>query len=42
MSPLISGATMAAAMAALTHPPKLRREIVLRGLEKPVVAWRLA
>ena len=39
---LISGATLTAAMAALTHPPKLRREIALRGIEKPVVAWRLA
>jgi adenylate cyclase len=38
---LISGATLAAAMNDLTRPPKLRRELVLRGVERPIVAWRL-
>ncbi len=39
---LISGATLSAAQATLTRPLKLRREVVLRGVERPIVAWRLA
>ncbi len=38
---LISGATVEAAMSDLSRPPKARREILLRGLEQPIVAWRL-
>jgi adenylate cyclase len=39
---LISAATMSAASHGLSRPPKVRRELVLRGIERPVVAWRLA
>jgi adenylate cyclase len=39
---LISGVTLAESMRALTRPPKVRRELVLRGIESPVVAWRLS
>ncbi len=38
---LISGATVQAAMGGLSRPPRAHREIVLRGLEQPIVAWRL-
>jgi class 3 adenylate cyclase len=39
---LISGATLSAAIGELPEPPKARREILLRGFERPIVAWRLA
>lgn len=38
---LISGATLSAAIGRLTEPLKLRREVALRGIERPIVAWRL-
>jgi adenylate cyclase len=38
---LISGTTVQAAMGGLSRPPKARREIVLRGVDQPIVAWRL-
>jgi adenylate cyclase len=38
---LISGSTLSEAMRALSRPPKVRRELVLRGIESPIVAWRL-
>ncbi len=39
---LISGATLSAAQAGLTRSLRLQRELVLRGVERPIVAWRLA
>ena len=38
---LVSATTLAAAMSRLSRPPKARREFVLRGVEQPIVAWRL-
>jgi class 3 adenylate cyclase len=38
---LISDATLSAARTTLTRPPKLRREILLRGFERPILAFRL-
>jgi adenylate cyclase len=38
---LISGATLSAALGRLAHPLKLSREIVLRGIDRPILAWRL-
>ena len=39
---LISGTTVQAAMGELSRPPKAQREIVVRGVERPIVAWRLS
>lgn len=38
---LISEATRAASRGRATHPLSARRELLLRGLERPVAAWRL-
>ena len=38
---LISGTTVQAAMGELSRPPKARREILLHGFDRPIVAWRL-
>ena len=38
---LVSGATVQAAMNGLSRPPKARREVLLHGVEQPIVAWRL-
>jgi class 3 adenylate cyclase len=38
---LVSAATRAAASGDLTRRLETRRELVLRGLERPIAAWRL-
>jgi adenylate cyclase len=38
---LISSATRAAAHSELTRHLRARRELLLRGIERPVVGWRL-
>lgn len=38
---LISSATRAAARAQLTREPGTRRELVLRGIERPITGWRV-
>ena len=39
---LVSAATLAAAGAGLEQPLGRRRELALRGIARPVAAWRLA
>lgn len=38
---LVSGTTVQAAMRDLVRPPRARRVLTLRGIDDPVVAWRL-
>lgn len=38
---LISDATLSAASDAPAHAPRVKRRFLLRGLEKPVLAWGL-
>jgi class 3 adenylate cyclase len=38
---LVSAETLAAAIGRLTRPLKLGREVALRGIDRPIIAWRL-
>jgi adenylate cyclase len=39
---LVSATTLAAAIGRISRPLKLGREVALRGIERPIVAWRVA
>jgi class 3 adenylate cyclase len=39
---LVSSDSLSAASARLTRWPGTRRELALRGLERPIIAWQLS